>query len=343
MTKPTVPLAASPARASTARLLPACLHLIAPDIAQVEQRLQAEAASASSIVAGVLSHMLGGGGKRLRPALVILSGRASGTPCERLLEMAAAVEIVHVASMIHDDVVDAAQVRRGRPTVNVRWSTQVSVLAADYLIARLYGKLARSDGRYALGVLCRAVRRMCDGELAHLQIGLEGDLDEERYFSIVSDKTGALMSACCNIGAHTAGASPGRLEALQTYGERLGTAFQIVDDILDLTGEPSSLGKPTCNDLQTGHLTLPIIHVRRTGTPAVQAELRRLLRSAQPKNCARVVALLNRSGGIAYARAAARRFADQAREALGELPPSPERRALEDLTDYVVSRGESPA
>jgi geranylgeranyl pyrophosphate synthase len=312
--------------------------LIEHDLERVEEALRARVASRESVVPVVCRHAVEAGGKRLRPSLVLLSARCIGAAPRHTIDLAVAAELVHLASMMHDDVIDQADLRRGRSSVNARWSNQISVLVGDHLIARLYLELAAS-GRYsALEEFTRAVVRMCEGELAHMELNGRLTDGEAAYMQIVADKTGSLMRACCRVGAHAAGASPDQTDALGEYGQALGVAFQIVDDLLDVVAEREQVGKPVRNDVEMSRPTLPVLHVLASGPAGPAAELAEALSKESPIDRERVARLAREGGGVAYAAQRARAYAQEACQALSRLRSCPATRALDDLSHRVAAR-----
>ena len=315
-----------------------CPPFIEADLQRVEDVLRERVASRASVIPVVYRYMVEAGGKRLRPALVLLGARCVGEVNDRTTDIAVAAETIHLASMMHDDVVDQADLRRGQSSVNVRWSNQVSVLVGDYLIGQLYRDLARAEERFALAEFTHTVVRMCEGELSHMEFGKSPDDGERVYLQIVADKTGSLMRACCRVGAHTAGALPEQIDALGEYGQALGTAFQIVDDLLDVVADQDEVGKPVRNDVEMRRPTLPVLHTLSHGDERTVAELRGALRASEPGAAQRAADLAKTAGGVAYAAARARTLAHEARRALSSLTASPAAEALAELSHYVVDR-----
>lgn len=317
------------------------LAVIEDELQDLQSVLESFAQSRADLVPAVYRHTLDGGGKRLRPALALLCAKALGCTGERVVRLAASAELIHLASMIHDDVVDQADLRRGRPAANATWDNRASVLVADFVVAKVYADLAHRRELHALAALASAVDCMCEGELLHMQARSQnGALSEEQYYDVVRNKTGMLMAACCEIGAHAAGADERTSSELRAYGVELGTAFQIADDLLDLVGDPEEMGKPVGNDLGTGKLTLPILYALRNSHDGLRERISALSGSGKisPRDLHEVVSLVDTAGGIDYTRQAAQRFAQRAAEHLHVLPPSPARHALAQMPEYVVKR-----
>jgi octaprenyl-diphosphate synthase len=278
------------------------------------------------------------GGKRLRPALLLLTGLACGSLCAEHILLAAAVEMIHTATLIHDDVLDEATMRRHLDTVNARWDNETSVLLGDYLFARALCLASSLNDVFASRELHCASRTMCEGELRQIESRGDYSLTEEQYYGIVGDKTAALTASCCRLGAHYAAADPEAEQAVAEYGRYLGISFQIVDDLLDVLGDEAKVGKSLGTDLLKQKSTLPII---------------RLLEQSAPESRSRIVAQLSSSDNhrreilrpcwdetdcIAYAREKALIFSQLAVRQLGTVPPSPARDSLVGLADFVVSR-----
>ena len=277
-------------------------------------------------------------GKMIRPTLVLLADAVDDAPTSRAIPLAAVVELIHLSSLVHDDAVDHSVMRRGMPTVNSVFSHQVSILMGDYLYSRAVRELVRRDEFDALRALSEASNEMTKGEI--LQLGVYDALafSEDDYFALNRAKTASLFSASCAIGA-IAGA-PAHREALTRYGERLGMAFQVADDLLDYTGAQETTGKPTGLDLREHKVTLPLIAALRTMAPADRARVDHLFATPEPSDAeiAEVVGIVSDAGGLEYARRKGDQFAQEAEEALAGLPESAARTALADAIGYVMDR-----
>jgi octaprenyl-diphosphate synthase len=278
-------------------------------------------------------------GKKVRPILVLLSAEACGGVTERSYRGATLVEILHTATLVHDDVVDEADTRRGFPSINAVWKNKIAVLMGDYLLSRgLLLSLEHDDVDF-LRITSTSVRRMSEGELHQIQKSRRLDMDEETYFRIIGDKTASLLSTCCEIGASSATADETVRTRLRDYGEHVGIAFQIRDDLLDYVGRKSITGKPTGLDLSEKKLTLPLIHALRTAEPKEAKAMLGMIRSGGRKMKAQsVIDFVERQGGLAYATAKAREYAGKAKEDLAGLPSTPARKSLEAFADFVVER-----
>ncbi len=278
-------------------------------------------------------------GKRIRPALVLLSARACGDVNESTYRGAALVEILHTATLIHDDVVDDADTRRGIASINAVWKNKIAVLMGDYMLAKgLLLSLDNDDFQF-LKIISDAVRRMSEAEILQIAKSRDLDLDEPTYLRIISDKTASLLSTCCQIGAASASGDPGLAARMREFGENIGMVFQIRDDLLDYTGRKSITGKPTGIDLKEKKLTLPLIH---SLARAPKAESRRIVslikHGASGKDIQRIVEFAEGYGGIEYALVKAGEYSAKAAAALESLPPSDAKVSLGNFVGYMMDR-----
>ncbi|MBI4340733.1 MAG: polyprenyl synthetase family protein [Candidatus Omnitrophica bacterium] len=292
-------------------------------------------------VARNVVYLITAGGKRLRPALVLLSGGADeSTASAALLDTAAAVELIHTATLIHDDIIDQSPLRRAQPTYHHRWGTERAVLMGDYLYATAFALLARLQSPSVMPLMSDVCRQLCRGELREVEARYRLDLTEAEYLEIIRDKTASLISACCESGALLAGASPPMIAQLREFGLQFGLAFQIIDDCLDLTGDAAELGKTTLADLDKGALSLPLIYLARS-LPVGQR--RRLFapltrRANDPAFLRRIATAAIARGAVAQAQARALAYARAAQRALQTLPTAGLADACRRLADYVVLR-----
>ena len=314
--------------------------LIGDEMADVEKRLDQSLRADVDLVHEVTRYMATVRGKRLRPALAILCARASGTWHEGLVDGAVAIEMIHSATMVHDDIVDEADQRRGKPTVNARWDDRIAVLMGDFLLARALNMLIALGNLPALAAVSRATERLSQGEIFEIQIGMRTDTSEASYLAMVGDKTASLITASCQIGPLLAGADEKVVQAMATYGENLGLAFQIADDLLDFTSDAATLGKPVGHDLREGKLTLPLIKALAAAGEEDRRAMEALLRrdDNQEAEWARIVAFVEDHGCLEAAGADARTYAGRARACLETLAPTPWRLALEKAVELVVER-----
>jgi octaprenyl-diphosphate synthase len=288
----------------------------------------------------VNSHLLLMKGKMFRPTLVLLASAVEGHPEPRAITMAAILELVHLATLVHDDSVDHSALRRGMPTVNSLFSHQVSVIMGDFLYSRAVVELVRMSDLEVLRVLSDATNAMTVGEMRQLTALDALGFTEEDYGALIRSKTASLLSAACEIGA-LAGARS-RRAALARYGERLGMAFQIADDLLDYTSEKSVTGKPCGLDLREHKVTLPLIAALRTMSAADRREVNALFEAAEPadEQIARVIEIVSDRGGLDYARRRGDQYAREAELALAGLPDTPARAALHDAIAYALDRSQ---
>ncbi len=278
-------------------------------------------------------------GKRVRPLLVMLSAKLCGTINDSTYRAATLIEILHTATLLHDDVVDDADTRRGLASINSVWKNKVAVLMGDYLLSRGLLLSLEYHDHYFLNSTSQAVKRMSEGELLQIQKSRQLDIDEVTYLKIISDKTGSLFSACTDIGAASTTEEPEKRDSLKAYGENVGLAFQIRDDLLDYLGRRSVLGKPTGGDIKEKKLTLPLIYALQNSTrrEATQA-LRYVIKGARQKDISWIVDFVKTNGGIDYSSRKAEEYADQARSCLSTFKDSPVKQSLLQFVDFVLQR-----
>ena len=317
------------------------VKLIADDLNAVEAKLTENTASEYSFVDMAVQHVVEGGGKRLRPILVLLSAKAGGYEGSDAHTLAAVVELIHVASLVHDDVLDEATIRRGRETLQTKWGNKVAVLVGDYLHARVLSMLvSRRADDPAMEILADTTQAMCEGEVIHAYKSGDFDITEDEYLKIISFKTGKLIAASCTLGAHLGTKDQQQTDALTTYGQQIGTAFQIVDDLLDFVEDPEKLGKNAFGDLREGKLTYPIIHTRKVCNDNEKQTLEKVLNpdTDETEAISFVEFLFQRYDVEKHCLKIAQGYANRAKAALSTVPQSDARFALENLSDYVVSR-----
>jgi octaprenyl-diphosphate synthase len=311
---------------------------IANDLASVDDVLRAELKSRYPFVNALVEHVAGFQGKRLRPALLLLVARAVGSVRHEHFVLAAVVEMIHTATLVHDDVLDQALVRRHRATVNAEWGTETSVLLGDYLFTHAFHLASSLDSTLACRLIGRATNIVCEGELHQIHRRGHFDLSEQEYFEIIQGKTAELCAISCQLGAHFAGAGHARECAMDRYGRNLGMAFQIADDLLDLLGEERATGKSLGTDVEQQKLTLPLIWVMRHGSRDTVRSVRSILASGDNHKTEQLRPILQQTEAIAYARDQAERFAAAARRELEDITDSSARRALAHLTHFVTHR-----
>ena len=319
------------------------LACIADDMAAVERVLEDEIRSDVKAAYAISGHTLSAGGKRLRPALVVLAARAVENifPMRTVHASAAAAELIHMASLIHDDVVDESVERRGRATANAAFGNQISVLVGDYLLAKSIYLAAREGNIDVIRVFSKVTVGLSEGEVLQLSARGDADTSEETYRLIIEKKTAGFIAGCCEIGAMLAEAEPDVREALSDYGLGCGMAFQIADDLLDYVGDPRETGKALDGDLREGKLTLPLILALQDVEAGRRAQLVSILEDPEALTDADIKIVhdsIAECDGYARASAVAHEFAAQARRALDIVPPSVYRDSLIALADYAVNR-----
>jgi octaprenyl-diphosphate synthase len=319
-------------------ILESLTECIAPQLAAVDRLFRQELTSDLPNVNALVKHVSRFRGKMLRPMLVLLSGRACGDLTDAHVTIATVVEMVHMATLVHDDVLDEAELRRKGATINHLRGNEAAVLLGDYLISHSYHLCASLDSQLASRMIARTTNRVCEGELLQIDNRNNLDLNEDTYLDIISRKTASLCAICCYLGATFAGATEAQIAALDTYGRALGIAFQIQDDILDLVGDADTVGKTLGIDLEKQKMTLPVIHFLRTAPPEHRKLLRSLISSRESDKLERIRNLILPSDSISYARDRAHKLVDQARSALKILPQTDARRVLDTMAEFVVTR-----
>jgi len=278
-------------------------------------------------------------GKKIRPLLVLLSAKVAGGINERTYRGAVLVELLHTATLVHDDVVDNADKRRGFWSINAIFKNKAAVLMGDYLLSR--GLMIAVEGKDYdfLGVITNTVKRMSEGEILQIQKTRKLDIDEETYFKVISDKTASLLETCCQIGALSASDNPAYAEAMKKFGESIGIAFQIRDDILDYDGAAKLIGKPVGGDIKEKKITLPLIYSLSKVSKVEASEIKKMIKNGnQRKNVKSVIDFVRKNNGIEYALQSANTYSEQAKEALKIFPDSPSKLALEALVNFVIDR-----
>ncbi len=307
-------------------------------LAAVQEELRRIVAADFSYISEVNSHLFRMQGKLFRPTLLLLSDEATGGPDRRAITLAAVVELIHLATLVHDDSVDHSVLRRGMPTINSMFSHQVSVIMGDYLYSRAVIELVRLDDLEPLRVLGRVTNEMTVGEMRQLLSHDRLAFDEAAYDLLIRAKTASLISGACEVGG--LGAPPDQRSALARFGDALGMIFQIVDDLLDYTEDAATTGKPTGLDLREHKVTLPLIAALPRMPESGRREVSQLMATETPDDAqiARVIALVTEAGGLEYARTRAQAWAQRAEEELDHLAPSPARDALRASVAYVLER-----
>jgi octaprenyl-diphosphate synthase len=314
---------------------------LAEDMAQVNVLIRERMASRHAPrIPEVTAHLVDAGGKRLRPLLTLAAARMLGYGGQDHVKLAATVEFIHTATLLHDDVVDESHRRRGRPTANLLWDNKSSVLVGDYLFSRSFQLMVETANLRVLDILANASATIAEGEVLQLTAAQDLRTSEAVYLQVVRGKTAALFSAATEVGAVIAGAPEAQVRALFDYGDALGIAFQIVDDILDYGGQDSVIGKNTGDDFRERKLTLPVIKAVASATPEERTFWERVIEKGDQRegDLAEALAILSRHGAIAAARRESLDWAERARRALDNLPVHPLREMLLGLVDFVVER-----
>jgi octaprenyl-diphosphate synthase len=316
----------------------AVLSVVADDMQRVDAVIRARLDSDVALVRQVAEHIVTGGGKRLRPALLLLAAGATGCRGDARLELAAVIEFIHTATLLHDDVVDESQLRRGHRTANAAFGNSAAVLVGDFLYSRAFQMMVGLDNLRVMRVLADATNTIAEGEVLQLMNCHDPDVDEARYLDVVRRKTAKLFEAAARLGALLGGAGPALEQGMADYGMHLGTAFQVIDDVLDYSGAAQDTGKSLGDDLAEGKPTLPLIRAMQAGGAGQRAVVRRAILDGGREDFAQVLAVIEATDALAYARAAATRESQSAVRAIGALPASAYRDSLLELAAFSVSR-----
>ncbi|MGH8736460.1 MAG: polyprenyl synthetase family protein [Burkholderiales bacterium] len=311
---------------------------IAEEMQQVDVLVRARLGSDVPLVRQVAQYIVEGGGKRLRPALLLLCAGAAGYRGREHLELATVIEFIHTATLLHDDVVDESRLRRGRDTANAAFGNAASVLVGDFLYSRAFQMMVSVGNMRVMQVLADATNTIAEGEVLQLMNCHDPDVDEHRYLEVIRRKTAKLFEAAARLGGVLAGVPPKLEEGLASYGTHVGTAFQLVDDVLDYSGDAGAIGKSLGDDLAEGKPTLPLIHAIRTGTAQQSALVRSAIVDGGRERFPGVLDVIRASGALDYARSVAQREADRARQAIEGLPQSKYKDSLLELSAYSVTR-----
>ncbi len=313
---------------------------IQSDMELVDQKFQERATSGLEILHSASMHALNSPGKRIRTALTLLSGKVNTYRLDKLVPLSVAYEMTHLATLIHDDIVDNANTRRGNPTVNAMWGNNIAILLGDYYFAKTAGLIADIEDSRIDHLFSDTVATVCEGTIMEIITAGRADLTLDAYFEKISRKTACLMAACCKGGAIVSGASPEQIEHLYNYGLNLGIAFQIIDDILDYTEDQSTIGKPAGNDLRQGMVTLPLIYALQDSSNGYQQTVQRLLNGNQQneEEILSVVHWVSTGDAVSRSFTDARTYGEKARQDLHAFPPSSDRDVLDELVDFIVER-----
>ena len=331
----------SPATTPSSLRLAQLFEPIRGDLEKVEREFVRHLESQVALIPTIGHYIQGGGGKRIRPAVLLMAARMSGYTGEHAPLYASVVEFIHTATLVHDDIIDESALRRGRPAVHAKWGNDITVLLGDFLYIKSMSMALTRDSLDFIRLLCEVTLRMIEGELYQLTKNGVVDLSEDEHYDIVRRKTAYLFAGSARLGGMLGpGTNAEQEDALWDYGMHIGMAFQIVDDMLDFTGAEDVIGKPVGGDLVEGKMTLPVIHLLATGDTRADAIIRGIVerKAASLDEWRELKALLASHGSLDYARRAAEEFVATAKQALSVFPASAEREALLYLPDYVVSR-----
>jgi octaprenyl-diphosphate synthase len=316
------------------------LELLKEDLLKVEAQFRRDLDSEVALIRKVGEYVLASGGKRVRPMLLLLCARLVGYGGENHIGLASVVEFIHTATLLHDDVVDSAVLRRGNASANAVWGNEASVLVGDFLFAKSFSIMVRNGDLKILQVLSDATTMMAEGEVLQLISTCDLDLDEERYMTVVRTKTAVLIAAACQCGGILGRIGEKEQAALHEFGMELGIAFQFMDDALDYVAEESEFGKVRGHDLSEGKMTLPLIEALRRCSAEERSRVAEIIEQDELEegDVAEVVALIERNNGIDYTRNRAQTLIDRAKEHLTPFPDGPAKAALFAVADYVVCR-----
>jgi octaprenyl-diphosphate synthase len=313
--------------------------LLRDDLVAIEDEFGRDTVSSVAVITEIGEYLRAGGGKRIRPALLLLSAKLLNYKGTGAVKLASVVEIIHTATLVHDDIIDEAQIRRGRPAANTQWGNSKCVLAGDWLYMQAFKIAVQERNFRILDVLIELTQQMVEGELLQMEkLGQAISLQE--HLDLIYRKTACLFSVCMRAGGILGGASAEQEERLGQYGRDLGLAFQIVDDVLDLTASESVLGKPVASDLREGKATMAVIHALERSTPAERKQIETVMveRAFNGVTHANILEILNRYGSLEYASKEAARYAESARDAICVFPDSEIKRALLWAPEFVVAR-----
>jgi octaprenyl-diphosphate synthase len=315
-------------------------QLVVPDLIRVEEELQSYTHGSIRPIADIGEHVLMAGGKRIRPALLLLTAKMLGEVSPSMIRLAAVVELIHNATLVHDDIIDEADTRRGKPSVNAQWGNSMTVLAGDWLYMQSFNVALGERNLDILSTLIEITQQMVEGEMLQLTLLGKADADSDQLLDVVKRKTGYLFSGCMKLPAIASGTDAGTTARLAEIGMSLGMAFQLVDDILDLTSTQKTLGKPVASDLKEGKLTLPVSLVMSDGRPEEASMVQTVIseREFRSVNSRDILTFVEKYDGLGRTRRIAEDYARAATSALGKFPPSPYRDAIIAIPDFILNR-----
>lgn len=318
------------------------LEAITPELERVNTTIIKRLYSDEPLVEDIGHHLIQAGGKRLRPILVLLSAKALGYEKQgddaHHIELAAIIEFIHTATLLHDDVVDVSSLRRGLPTANAQWGNAPSVLVGDFLYSRAFQMMVSIGSMNIMHILSNTTNVIAEGEVQQLANTKNPDLKEEDYLNVIYKKTAALFEAACECGASISGASTDQAQALKRYGYHLGIAFQLMDDLLDYEGSSETLGKNVGDDLAEGKATLPVIYTLANSSNDDRSKIRKAITNADASDLQEIIALVQSRGGLDYTRSEAKKHAQSAINQLSIIPESSWRQSMIELAQFAVER-----
>ncbi len=311
---------------------------VSPDMRAVDELIVRRLRSDVVLINQIGHYIVGSGGKRLRPLAVLLAARACGYAGDQHVDLAATVELIHTATLLHDDVVDGSELRRNRETANAVWGNEASVLVGDFLYSRAFEMMVDVGSMRVMEIMAHATNRIAEGEVLQLLNTKDPETNQTRYMEVIVRKTATLFEAGTRLGAVLA-ATPGAVEeSMADYGRNLGIAFQLIDDALDYGADNAELGKNVGDDLDEGKPTMPVLRAMEVGSPAQRALLRDAISQGGRERIGEVIAAIASTDAIAYTEQLARDYAQQAKHAIGVLGPSDAADALVAMADFAVSR-----
>lgn len=312
--------------------------LVASELKELDRRIKTVLNSKIRVVNDICDYIISNGGKRIRPILCLLSAKAIQSSPETALELAMIVEIIHTATLLHDDVVDDSGMRRGKKTANIVWDSPTAVLTGDYLYSKAFVMMSHLEHPTAMQRLSECTNVLAEGEVMQLHASFNAKLTEAEYFDVIYHKTASLFEASCYLPAVVGNADATMIEALQLYGRHIGTAFQLIDDIIDYTSSSKLLGKNNCDDLAEGKVTLPVIYALANSSDAERQEICQTLQNPGTTDLKHIRSLIINSGAIEYARCHAKRESELAKSALAPIPDSQCKDGLLAICDLALER-----
>ena len=310
------------------------IELIGPDLYSVEERISEQSKAVDSGIDHYIEYAIGGSGKRLRPALALLAGGATGRIVSDHVDLAVILELIHIASLVHDDIMDGADRRRDRPTLNAKWGNSLTVLVGDVLFAHAL-RLSTHFPNAVSRRIADAAAEVCTGEILQTQRRFDLNVTIAEYYRMVQMKTGALFAAACELGAFLSGASPAVIGALKTYGNKIGIAYQVLDDCIDLVGDEALIGKTLGTDIACGKFTLPVLLLLQNSVPKQRDELYALLLSEKGISASQLAEIVTTRGALAATITAARSLVDEAESELDHVQDNRHAAALRSMTEYL--------